>query len=89
MPLKLNGKPFDLRPLAPSIQKLLAYLDKSPQDEIFTAPELCTRAGVASDYLSQSDRLKAFDGYTATVGRQRYMGHPKAIQELQKQLESA
>lgn len=81
--LKLNGKPLDLSPKSPAADKLKAYLDKAPADEVFTQEKVAKDAGIYVGALPVAkDKL---DGYSHMIGRYRYWGNPKAIKALREQ----
>jgi hypothetical protein len=85
--LKLNGKPFDLRPLTPTLEKMRGLLDSSPADELFDTLQLSKLVGKSVKSL-RSDNATFVDPlpeYTARVGTKRYWGNPKAIAELRRQ----
>lgn len=86
--LKLNGKPLQLRPASPTVQKLKAFLDKSPADELLTNSELGVRIHTHRSTIKTSSVFgnSLLRGYSAKVGPIRYWGNPKAIAELRKQV---
>jgi len=86
MALKLNGKPLDLNPLTPSAQKVKAFLDKAPADELFTTAELAqkARAGRVEDQTQIFTR--SLPAYWERVSNRVLWGNPKAIAELRKQV---
>jgi len=80
--LKLNGKPFNLKPASPTETKLLHFLSRAPVDEIYTIPELSKKTGCARCSI---ERCEALAEFTTLLGPRRYWGNPKAIAELRRQ----
>lgn len=86
MALKLNGKPLDLSPKSPATDALRAWLDKAPQDEVFTGDVLSEKVKICrTSSLGRAKDLLG-DKYTLVIRGTRYWGHPKAIQALRKQV---
>lgn len=87
MTLKLNGEKLDLRPLPPTIQKVIATLEKCPKDELYTAERLAdlARVGLGSLHEAGFQRRKELQPYTERIGRVRYWGHKLAITQLRKE----
>jgi hypothetical protein len=85
--LKLNGKVLDLNPPSPSVVKLQGFLDAAAPDELFTCDELAKRAGVAVATIRS--HAKIADAYRHKAGAAMYYGHPKAVAELRRQMETS
>lgn len=82
--LKLNGKPFEIRPPAPSIEQIRTFLDAQPEDDLFSFSEMTARMGAGKDSLIQAG--KVLHEYTRLYKQRRYWGNPKAIVELNRRL---
>ena len=88
MILKVNGKPFSLHPTPPGVLKVVNFLTKAPQDELFLTDDLAHKCNLSPDTMRCSNwpKQKALEGYTAVVGKMRYWGNTAAITELLKQV---
>ncbi|MGA7887643.1 MAG: hypothetical protein WCA44_18060 [Acidobacteriaceae bacterium] len=84
VPLKLNGKAFDPKAAAAPAERIRALLDGAPADELFSQAELVRKLSIAQSLASGASAPLA--AYTATAGRRRYWGNPRAIAELRRQL---
>lgn len=84
--LKLNGKPLDLNPPSPIVSKVIAFLDKSGDDELFTLDQIAEKTSVSLPGLSFRARGPEFVNYREKVARSYYYGNPAAITELRKQV---
>ena len=88
--LKLNGKVFE-KHLSPLTIKVKAFLDKSPDDEIFTIQEMALRARVVdptSVRCANFYNSPTLKDYNVKANTNRYWGNPKAIAELMRQIEN-
>lgn len=83
--LKLNGRPLQLKQEPGAVRKVIALLDKSPEDEVFLTADVIQKSGVSSTSLSTAVRTGSLNNHSALVGKHRYWGNPRAIAELVKQ----
>ena len=86
--LKLNGKPFVLRPPSSIVGKIKDALDRSPADEIYTGGQVAAKANLGHSSVSDHGAHADLRSYTQRSGNFRYWGNPKAITDLRKQLEA-
>lgn len=89
MPLKLDGKPFELNPLSNLRARALEFLKKAPSDEIYSSSEMNNQLGVGQTYVQHylcND--PKFADYTCRIRSKRYFGNSKAILALRKQIEN-
>ena len=88
--LKLNGKSLELHSLPPSIIQIKTFLDKAPEDELFTTPELAVRLGLSYVHVRILYRNSALIPYSYSCGNRekRFWGNPRAISELMRQIKN-
>lgn len=85
--LKIAGKPFAVKQATPTVQKVIAFLSKSPADELYTGPELAGKIRVSPSWVRNiSAGERELQPFTARVGVKRYYGSSKAIAELLRQI---
>ena len=82
--LKFNGKAFS--PVSP-LKKVIQYLDSCPHDEIFDHYEVSERLGLPRRYIGDRYIKGGLERHAAKAGGRLYVGHPKAIAELRRQME--
>lgn len=81
---KVNGSKVVQRKLPPSVQKIIALLDKLPSGELLTTAELTGRLGLAASFPKGSPVLA--ENYYHVVDHKAFWGSCKSIAELRKQL---
>ena len=84
--LKLNGAAFNPKSFSPTLMKLIKYLDSCPPDEIFEHGDVARKLGLHASYIKDNVRMKELADYTAIAGQRRYVGSPRAIRELKRQM---
>lgn len=86
MPLKVDGVQLDLDKPSISVMKVKEFLDKAPQDELYTTARLqqLSRIGKNS-VIAFSRRFPAYRHYLGSA-RILHYGHPKAVEALQKEI---
>lgn len=83
--LKLNGKPFDPHAPGPVVRAVIAWLDKSPVDEIFTVDVIAKNVGASPHTVQQYGRSPHLAAYRCGQrGSGIVWGNPKAIAEYKK-----
>ena len=82
--LKLDGKPLELTPPTPALDRLLAFLNSAPSDEVFTEQILAEKVKVSARHIAA--RNERFSAFTLLVNGKRYWGNPKAIKALREQV---
>jgi hypothetical protein len=85
--LKLNGKPFDPKPAPKSVDAVKDFLDRQPQDELFSVTEMMARVGIGKDPMVRAVAL--LKDYTRLLRQRRYWGNPSAIAELDRRMNEA
>ena len=84
--LTLDGKPLNLKPVSPSLEKVRAFLESLKDDELVTTPVLSERTGVGLTYVRDMVPLAPFKGCRHKVSRSLYWGNPRAIAALRKEI---
>lgn len=85
MEMKLDGEPLELHPTPPSILKLIACLEKLPDNEVFSNPNVCRLSGIAPQSLAFHARDPALAAYREKGYRNMNLwGNPRAIAELRR-----
>jgi hypothetical protein len=82
--LKLNGKPLDLNPPRRALEKLAAFLEKLPNDELLTIGELVTRSNVGQSSIRDFRQDPKFSSYIHRASTLLYFGNPRAIVALKQ-----
>ena len=85
--LLMDGEVFDPDRPTPRLLKIQTFLDGSPENEVFSAPNLrkvCDCSEKASLAFAKTDK---FSAYIYRRGTSNFFGHPKAIALLKKKLE--
>lgn len=86
-PLMFKGKPFSAKQPSQVVGKILAWLDRQPEHEIFGTDELVTKIGVARCSVQRLPKQPEAAAYSYCHEQQvRYYGNPKAIVALKKLL---
>ncbi len=89
MPLKLDGKKFEINPMCEPLRKIFEVLDVSPHDELYSSEELNRKIGCGPTYVQHHvTNDPRFAAYSFRIKMRRYFGHPKAILALRKQIEN-
>ena len=88
---KLNGKPLDLRPAAPSVTKAKPFLQSLPDNELLSSRELAIKIGVSyatvKDVLAIDEALIRFTARLRLPRKTTVWGNPRTIAELSKNKE--
>lgn len=84
MPLKLNGKPLDLNPPLPRIEKIAKFLAACPADEVFDAPTLAAKMNTSVNSIRDASGYELLKDMSEMMGRFRVYGCKKAIAELRR-----
>jgi hypothetical protein len=84
-PLLFNGKPLNLRPVRPIFARLAAWLDRQPNNKLFSANELSEQSSVGPDSVTRFRTIEEFAPYChkSPGGRPTlYFGNPRAVERL-------
>jgi hypothetical protein len=65
-----------------AIERVLAFLRKAPDDEVYTSKELMVASKTTKPTLY--DNLGKLSGFSLLTHRRRYWGNKKAIAELRR-----
>lgn len=81
--LKLDGKPFVKEKLTPEEQRIMDFLNKAGDNEIFSRQELIHR-GFSTQALTRNATL--WEKVSRVWQQRRYYGNPKAIVAFDKEV---
>ena len=84
--LKIHGKLPSAFSVPPLVTKIKTFLDKLPNDEIYSGAEF-QRAAKVSEWIRTKEITDhpILKGYSYKIEMVRYWGNPKAISELMRQ----
>jgi len=85
--LLMDGEVFDPDRPTERLLKIQTFLDGSPDNEIFSFPNLRRISGCSEKAAYEFARLPEFAGYIYKRGNALLYGNPKAIALLRKKLE--
>lgn len=83
MSLKLDGKPFVKEKLTPEAQRIMDFLNKAGDNEIFSRQELITR-GFSIQVLARNHDI--WKKVSRIWQQRRYYGNPKAMAAFDKEV---
>lgn len=80
MGLKLDGKPLNLKRETPALSMVRQFLERAPEDEVFTSANILAKLNISQFTLTRS--MPQLAGFSLLHGRNRYWGSLKAIAAL-------
>lgn len=87
--LKLNGKALELGGPKPVLQKIAAWLDSKPADELFSTEELASVIGIGRcsiQHFYKESRFAEYCHFAPGAPAKWYLGNPRAIVSLKQLL---